>query len=387
MLVVVQSVNVSLPSSTGVKLAGTVDFPSTQPKAFAVFAHCFAGSRHTPGASRTAKRLTDYGIATLRFDFPGLGQSGGEYRNTTFSQNADDIKAAVEWLTEHYETPQLIMGHSLGGAAALKAASELRQIKAVATIGAPFDPAHSVLHYKDKISEADANGEVTVNLGGRDLIISRGFLEDLADTNPEVYLRKLRKPLMLVHSPIDQTVGVDNAQTIFQLTRYSKSLVSLDKADHLLTRQGAAQQAADIVGTWVQKFLEPSWVPVRLDSSQVISQSSRGLRYGTTVNTSFGEVAVDRPRAAGGKGQGHSAYELIQAALAAATTEAAKEAAKGMKLADVRVSVVHVHDRTFQRHIALVGELSPSEQRTVLNAARSSDVENLLGGATIVDVP
>lgn len=369
------------------KLAGTIDFPSTKPKAFAVFAHCFAGSRHTPGAARTAKRLTDYGIATLRFDFPGLGQSGGDYRDTTFSQNAADIVAAVDWLSANYETPQLIMGHSLGGAAALKAASQLKQIKAVATIGAPFDPAHSVLHYKDKISEADENGEVTVNLGGRDLVISRAFLEDLADTNPEDYLRRIRKPLLLVHSPIDQTVGIDNAQTIFQITRFSKSLVSLDKADHLLTRQGTAQQAADIIGNWVQKFLEPSWVPVRLDSSQVISQSSRGLKYGNTARTSFGELPVDRPRAAGGKGQGHSSFELLQAAIAAATAEAARAAAKGMDLDDVRVSVVHVHDRTFQRHISFIGDLSATEKRTLLSAARSSEIEALLGGATIVDVP
>lgn len=387
MLLGVQSVNVSLPSSTGVKLAGTIDFPSTRPKAFAVFAHCFAGSRHTPGASRTSKRLTDYGIATLRFDFPGLGQSGGHYRDTTFSQNADDIKAAVEWLSANYETPQLIMGHSLGGAATLKAASELKQIKAVATIGAPFDPAHSVLHYKDKISEADENGEVTVNLGGRDLVISRNFLEDLAETNPEEYLRKIRKPLMLVHSPLDQTVGIDNAQTIFQLTRYSKSLVSLDKADHLLTRQGSAQQAADVIGQWVQKFLEPSWVPVRLDNSQVIAQTARGLKFGSSACTSFGPLEIDRPRSNGGKGQGHSAFELIQAALAAATTEAAREAAKGMKLDDVRVSVIHVHDRTFQRHVSLVGDLSEAEKKTILQAAHHSAVEELLSGATIVDVP
>ena len=386
MLVGVQSVNVSLPSSTGVKLAGTIDFPSARPKAFAVFAHCFAGSRHTPGASRTSKRLTEYGIATLRFDFPGLGQSGGEYRDTTFSQNADDIIAAVEWLSSNYETPQLIMGHSLGGAATLKAASRLKQIKAVATIGAPFDPAHSVLHYKDKISEADANGEVTVNLGGRDLIISRAFLEDLAETNPEVYLRRIHKPLLLVHSPLDQTVGIDNAQTIFQLTRYSKSLVCLDKADHLLTREGAARQAADIIGNWVQKYLEPSWRPEKLDDSEVVSHSARGLKYGNTVRTRFGEVATDRPRFAGGKGQGHSSLDLLQAAIAAASSEAARNAAKGMKLDDVRVSVARANDGTFRRHISLEGSLSDAEARTLLEAAHSSEIDRLFTTATIVDV-
>lgn len=386
MLGSVQSVNVSFASSAGVKLAGTIDFPSTEPVAYAIFAHCFAGSRHTPGASRISKRLTDYGIATLRFDFPGLGQSGGDFADTSFSQNADDICAAYEWMTQNYAAPQLLMGHSLGGAAALKAAGSLRKLKAVATVGAPFDPAHSVLHYADKISEVDANGEVTVTLGGRDLVISRAFLEDLADTNPEVYLRKMRKPLMLVHSPIDQTVGIDNAQTIFQLTRYSKSLVSLDKADHLLTREGAATRAADIIGNWVQYHIDPAWVPVRLAENHVIAESARGLRYGVAAQTRHGDLKIDRTRADGGKGRGHSAMELIEAALAAATTQAAKEAGRKTTLRDVRVSVVHVHDRTFQRHIHLDGELSDDERQAILSAARASDIEELLDGATIVDL-
>lgn len=290
--VTVQSVNVSLPSSTGVQLAGTIDFPATEPVAFAIFAHCFAGSRHTPGASRVSKRLTEFGIATLRFDFPGLGQSSGEFAETSFSQNAEDVKAAFAWLEEHYRAPQLLIGHSLGGAAALKAASELKAVRAVATIGAPFDPAHSVLHYADKISDVDANGEVTVTLGGRDLVISRAFLEDLAETNPSDYLRRIRQPIMLVHSPIDTTVGIDNAVNILQTTRYPKSLISLDKADHLLTRQGTAQRAADAIGGWVQQYLVPDTEDEPLEPGEVSAETARGLRYGDVVRTGHGTLAT-----------------------------------------------------------------------------------------------
>lgn len=384
--VTVQSVNVSLPSSTGVQLAGTIDFPATEPVAFAIFAHCFAGSRHTPGASRVSKRLTEFGIATLRFDFPGLGQSSGEFAETSFSQNAEDVKAAFAWLEEHYRAPQLLIGHSLGGAAALKAASELKAVRAVATIGAPFDPAHSVLHYADKISDVDANGEVTVTLGGRDLVISRAFLEDLAETNPSDYLRRIRQPIMLVHSPIDTTVGIDNAVNILQTTRYPKSLISLDKADHLLTRQGTAQRAADAIGGWVQQYLVPDTEDEPLEPGEVSAETARGLRYGDVVRTGHGTLATDRARGNGGKGAGHSAFDLVMSALAASTSQAARAAAKGMPLDDVRVQVVHVHDRTFKRRIELIGDLDDAQRRTVLAAAKDSKVAQLLGTATIVDV-
>ena len=155
-----KSLNLKIPSSTGVELAATMDRPDGPAKAYAIFAHCFAGSRHTPGASRISKRLTEHGIATVRFDFPGLGQSKGEFAETSFNQNVDDIVAVAQWMEENYTAPQLIMGHSLGGAATLKAATrpELKKmLKMVATVGAPFDPAHSVLHYADKIGEADRN--------------------------------------------------------------------------------------------------------------------------------------------------------------------------------------------------------------------------------------
>ena len=385
-----QSVNLKVPSSTGLQMAATIDFPSTPPVAFAIFAHCFAGSRHTPGASRVSKRLTEYGIATLRFDFPGLGQSEGEFADTSFSQNVEDVKAAYRFLEQNYSAPQLLVGHSLGGAAVLKAGSDptLRNVRAIATIGAPFDPAHSVLHYADKIGEADENGSVPVVLGGQELTISRAFLEDLAETNPEIYLPQIRKPLMLVHSPIDQTVGVDNAQTIFKITRYPKSLVALDKADHLVTRQGSAVRAADIIGHWVGQYLVAEYVPNEIDPGLIVTHSARGKKFGTDARSAYGRVRTDRPRKEGGKGQGHSPMDLFMMAIAAATSEEIQglAARKRLELDDVRVRVAHVHGTTFERRITIEGEVSDADRAELLAAARSNPVQKLAGNADIMDV-
>lgn len=383
-----KSENVIVPSSTGLKMAGTIDRPDGPAEAYAIFAHCFAGSRHTPGASRISKRLTEFGIATLRFDFPGLGQSEGDFADTSFSQNVDDIAAAAAWLAENHRAPQLLMGHSLGGAAALKAASTNRipSLKAVATLGAPFDPAHSVLHYADKISEADENGAVTVTLGGKDLVISRGFLEDLADTNPEAYLPGLRAPLLLVHSPIDQTVGIDNAQNIFLATRYPKSLVALDKADHLVTRQGTAQRAADMIGSWAKQYLVSEFTPEPTGDDNAISYTARGTRYGDVVRTSNRAITTDRPKNKGGKGQGVTSKGLFMASIATSASQAVREAAKGMKLDDVRVEVTHITGATFERRFTFIGDLTEGERRALLDAARKSEANAILDKHKIVDV-
>lgn len=375
--------NVSLPSSTGTAMAGTIDFPDSPPQAFAIFAHCFAGSRHTPGAARVSKQLTNFGIATLRFDFPGLGQSEGNFADTCFSQNVADIQAAADWLAHNSSAPQLLMGHSLGGAAALAAANNIRSLKAVATIGAPFDPAHSVLHYADKIGEVDANGEVEVTLGGRALTISRLFLEDLAETNPEDYLPRLRKPLMVLHSPIDQTVGIDNAQNIFRTTRYPKSLVALDKADHLVTKQGAAARAADLIGAWAEQFIVPENIPTPVAEDSALAIPAVGTRMGVVVRHNDRSVSADRTKKNGGKGQGFTAEGLLMSAVATASTQAIKEAGKAQKidakvLEAVSVRVNQESESRFTRTVTLPGFLSADQQRALADAAASTTIDSLL---------
>ena len=297
-----------------------------------------------------------------------------------------DIKAAAQWLSTEYKAPQLLIGHSLGGAAALAAANDIESLKAVGTIGAPFDPAHSVLHYADKISEVDKHGSVEVTLGGRKLTISRGFLEDLADTNPETYLRTMRKPLMLVHSPVDQTVGIDNAQIIFRVTKYPKSLVALDKADHLVTKQGTAQRAADLIAAWAEQYIEPDHTPAEVGPEAAVSHLATGTRFGVVVRNNDLSISTDRTKSEGGRGNGHTAEGLLMSALASGTAQAVKAAAKGMMLDDVNVTVTHIHESTFERRIELVGNLSTQEKSALLNAGKKADIVSLISSAHIVDV-
>lgn len=318
------SMSVQLPSSAGHTMAGTIDMPDTEPVAYALFAHCFTGSRFTPAAARVSKTLAEQSIACLRFDFPGLGQSTGDFHETCFSENVADIISAHQWLADNYRTPQLLIGHSLGGAAALKAATSIKDLKAVATIGAPFDPAHAVLHFADRISEVDATGAVTLTLGGRDITISREFLEDLAETNPESYLPRLRKPLLILHSPIDQTVGIDNAQNIYRTTRYPKSLVTLNKADHLLTKPGTAAAAARMIATWSQQYLIPDTAPTAADvipEGVAISRTTKAGWFTDVVRTGTHTLYTDRDKAHGGRNLGVAPTSLILTALAAATSQ------------------------------------------------------------------
>ncbi|AGG66770.1 hypothetical protein H924_06630 [Corynebacterium callunae DSM 20147] len=377
-------------------MAATLDLPDTDPIAYAMFAHCFTGSRFTPAAARVSKTLADSGIACLRFDFPGLGQSEGEFSQTTFSSNVQDIVAAGRWLEENYAAPQLLIGHSLGGAASLKAAPYIKSLRAVATLGAPFDPAHAVLHFADRIGEVDEHGAVTLTLGGRDVTISREFLEDLADTNPEEHLPKLRRPLLLLHSPIDQTVGVDNAQLIFRLTRYPKSLVALDKADHLLTKDGTAQRAAQIIRTWVEPYLDPLNAESReLELPEGVAQakSIKASKFGDAVRTGRHTFITDREKSQGGKNLGYTPTSLLVSALAAATSQSIREAAKNARiksLDDVEVVISRVVGEDegqirLRRQISLSGELSADEHHELLAAAGTSDLERLLSKGVIIE--
>lgn len=377
-------------------MAATLDLPDTDPIAYAMFAHCFTGSRFTPAAARVSKTLAESGIACLRFDFPGLGQSEGEFSKTTFSSNVQDIVAAADWLEESYAAPQLLIGHSLGGAASLKAAPMIKSLRAVATLGAPFDPAHAVLHFADRIGDVDEQGAVTLTLGGRDVTISREFLEDLAETNPEEHLPKLRRPLLLLHSPIDQTVGVDNAQLIFRLTRYPKSLVALEKADHLLTKDGTAQRAAQIIRTWVEPYLDPlnaDTANVELPEGVAQAKSIKASKFGDTIRTGRHTFITDREKSQGGKNLGYTPTALLVSALAAATSQSIREAAKASRinsLQDVEVTISRVvgeddHEMKLRRQVSLIGDLTADEHHELLAAGSSSDLERLLSKGVIIE--
>ncbi len=250
------STSLQFPGSSGALLAARLDLPEGTPRACALFAHCFTCSKDSKAATFVAQALAARGIAVLRFDFTGLGMSGGEFAASSFSSNIADLAAAARFLEEKQLSPALLVGHSLGGTAVLAAAAGLPGARAVATIGSPFDPAHVehlLRHGKDRVL---AEGEAEVDIGGRPFRVRREFFDDLRRHDPAARLKSLGKALLVLHSPQDATVGIDNAASIFQAAKHPKSFVSLDGADHLLTRADDARYAADVIAAWSSRYLD-----------------------------------------------------------------------------------------------------------------------------------
>ncbi len=249
------STRVEFPGSQGALLAARLDTPEQAPQAWAVFAHCFTCSKDTKAAAYIAQALAQAGWGVLRFDFTGLGGSGGDFANTHFSSNVDDLVAAADWLQAHHGEPALLLGHSLGGAAVLAAARRVPQARAVATIGAPFDPAHVTHQFANDLQLIQAHGEATVTLAGRPFVIRQAFLDDLAGQPQAERIRGLRRPLMVLHAPRDSVVDIENARAIFEAAVHPKSFVSLDGADHLLNREADARFAAAVIAAWASRYL------------------------------------------------------------------------------------------------------------------------------------
>lgn len=250
-----KSEQASFPGAHGATLAARLDAPDGPARACALFAHCFTCGKDIFAASRIAGTLTEHGLAVLRFDFTGLGHSDGEFANTDFSSNVQDLVAAADWLRRTRQAPALLIGHSLGGAAVLAAAGAIPEVRAVATIGAPSDVSHVAGLFREHVPEIEANGEALVQLAGRPFRIRREFLADAAEQNLRVKIGALGRPLLILHSPADDTVPIGNATGIFVNARHPKSFVSLDDADHLLRRRSDADYAATMIAAWSGRYL------------------------------------------------------------------------------------------------------------------------------------
>jgi len=240
----------------GAMLAAQLDLPNNgKPEAYALFAHCFTCSKNLKAISYISRSLVAEGIAVLRFDFTGLGESEGDFSDTNFSSNKDDLISAAEFLGKEYEPPKILIGHSLGGAAVLLAAERIPSTKAVAVINAPSEPTHLIIHLESKREEIEEKGEAEISIAGRTFKIKKQLLEDLEQNHMEGKIRNLRKPLLILHSPTDNVVGIDNATRIFINAKHPKSFVSLDKADHLLSDQSDSLYAGSLIATWVKKYV------------------------------------------------------------------------------------------------------------------------------------
>lgn len=250
-----RSARQDFPGADGQKLAARLDAPDGDVKAYALFAHCFTCGKDVFAATRIAQALTEHGIAVLRFDFTGLGASEGEFANTNFSSNLADLVAAADFLRNTYAAPKMLIGHSLGGAAVLAAASQVAEVKAVVTIAAPSDPTHVIGLFEGHLEQIAADGEAEVQLAGRPFRIKQQFIEDAGEHKLRVNIATLRRALMVMHAPNDDTVGISNAMDIFTAAKHPKSFVSLDDADHLLTKKADAVYVANLIAAWSARYI------------------------------------------------------------------------------------------------------------------------------------
>lgn len=251
---------VTFTGTGGEQLVGTLDLPPKEPEGYALMAHCFTGGRNHPATRRVSRELCERGLAVLRFDFTGFGDSGGEFAESTFSSNVADIVLAAGWLRQEHGAPALLVGHSLGGAAVLAAASEIPEVAAVATIGAPNDPAHVAHLFASVVPEVERGGRAEVILGGHRVVVGRDFLEDIRTVDIDGAVARLGKPLLVMHSPHDEIVELANAEGIYRAAKHPKSFIGLDVADHLLTGARDAARAAQLIAAWADPYL-PGFTP------------------------------------------------------------------------------------------------------------------------------
>lgn len=349
-----RSEKITFPNAEGVQLAARLEWPVNQhPHSFAVFAHCFTCSKNLAAVRQISMALNLNGVAVLRFDFTGLGDSEGDFADTNFSSNIDDLLAAAHFLEKEHQAPALLIGHSLGGAAVLCAAGNLPSVKAVATIGAPFDPDHVRHLLGPAIEVLDAEGVARVDIGGRPFTVKKQFLEDIQEQHVLEKIKKLGKALLIMHSPQDRVVAIENAARIYQAARHPKSFISLDGADHLLSDKADAVYVGDMIGNWVKRYLQ---LPARgeLRSDEAVAVRLGATAYTTEIMVRHHHLQADEPEAVGGNDFGPSPYELVAAGLGACTAMTLQMFArrKQWPLEEVVVHLKHYKDyRTDQEHL------------------------------------
>jgi uncharacterized OsmC-like protein/alpha/beta superfamily hydrolase len=315
----IESRKVEFPGTTGAKLAARLDL-TAEPRAFALFAHCFTCGKDIFAASRIAHGLAAREIAVLRFDFTGIGSSEGEFANTNFSSNVGDLVAAADYLRQNHGRPSLLIGHSLGGAAVLAAAPRVPDAIAVVTIGAPASAAHVTHNFAANLAGIVEKGTAEVTLAGRTFTITRQFLDDLRGQNFLDDLANMRKALLVCHAPQDEYVGIENASTIFTSARHPKSFLSLDAADHLLRKRADGMYVADVIATWASRYLPVSEPAAPLPEGVVEVSETRGGRFLQRVRAGRHLLVADEPVAVGGEDAGPGPYDYLLAALGACTS-------------------------------------------------------------------
>jgi len=394
-----QRQKVSFQNEKGITLAGVIEFPLTsQPHAYSVFSHAFTGSKNLTAAKHIARAMTLEGIAVLRFDFTGLGNSEGDFADTTFSDNVDDIKAAVNFLKENYEAPNILIGHSLGGAAAVFAASQLEEINAVATIGTPSEPEHVTHLFGYKLKDIEEQGHAQVNIGGRSYTIKKQFVDDLLNKDMHEVVRNMDKALLILHSPQDRVVELDNAAKIYHAAMHPKSFVTLEKADHMLSSKDDAFYAGTVISSWVKRYIPiPTQDVLKAEKQVSVRLGNKG--YTTEIMAGHHGLIADESEKLGGNDFGPSPYELLNAALGACTAMTLQMYARRKKwdLQEVKVHLEYKRSYkedceacpeserrldNFVKCVELIGDLDEAQKKRLMEIADKCPVHRTLMSAS-----
>jgi uncharacterized OsmC-like protein/pimeloyl-ACP methyl ester carboxylesterase len=387
------------PGASGHQLAATLDTPEGEIRGYALFAHCFTCGKDVLAAKRIAVALAAKGIAVLRFDFTGLGSSEGDFANSTFSSNVADLVRAADHLRETRQAPAILIGHSLGGAAILAAAGQIPDARAVVTIAAPSDPAHVTGLFADRIEDIRKHGEAEVSLAGRPFTITRQFLDDIAEHGLMAHVAKLHRALLVMHSPTDDTVGIDNATRIFVAAKHPKSFVSLAGADHLLSQRRDAAYVADVIAAWVSRYLDPVVSEEAADLGEaprnVVVRETRNSKFQQTVSIGPHRLLADEPVAAGGEDSGPGPYDFVLAGLGACTSMTMRLYADRKSLPLERTTVTLTHSKIhaedcaecetkagmldqIDRVIAMEGALDAEQRKKLMEIADKCPVHRTL---------
>ncbi len=387
---------VTFTSARGQQLAGRLELPADRhPHQYAIFAHCFTCSKDLRAVRRISESLTAAGFGLLRFDFTGLGSSEGEFSDSDFGGNVEDLLAASAFMEEYFRAPALLVGHSLGGAACLAAAFELPEVRAVATLGAPASPEHVTHLFSQDLETIEAEGSAEVNIGGRPFTIRKQFLDNLTEHPLESRLGKLGKALLFLHSPQDTTVGITNAELLYKAARHPKSFISLDGADHLLSRSEDALYAGRVIAEWASRYLPAPKVPELKTEAEVIASLDGDAAFTTQMKLGNHRLTADEPERVGGNDFGPSPYQFVSAGLATCTAMTLQMYArrKNWDLQNVEVHTSHEKSHaadsehsddagaridTFRRQLRLTGNLDDAQKKRLMEIADRCPVHKTL---------
>ena len=380
-----------------------MEWPADQrPHTYAIFAHCFTCGKNLHAVRNISKAMAGRGFAVLSFDFTGLGESEGSFPETNFSGNVADLIAAAKFLEQEFEAPALLVGHSLGGVAVIQAAALIQTIKAIATIGSPAQADHIKNIFREGLSEIESKGMVEVDLGGKPFLIKQQFIKDLREHSVTQTLSLLQKAVLLLHSPQDEIVGIENAAELYQAANHSKSFISLDGADHLLSRKSDSNYAGEVIATWAARYLKlPEEPSLDTEHQTIASTGDEESGYTTLIKAGHHYITTDEPEDAGGDDFGPTPYQLLSSSLAACTAMTLRMYAnrKGLDVKEIKVHVDHFKRYSddsansnqpearldhFERLLEVDGNLTGEQLEHLVEIANKCPIhKTLLGGITI----